>query len=162
MLKGKIKVTWEKKDFKNLKFEKKKYVTNYNGNLEKKYMKKFNNFEVFLCNKVGKKLTKIAEKFRLKKTVVAVNKMIPGQVLPFHSDKYKVYMKKNNIKNSKKIIRIIVFLENSLPGQQLWIKDKLCYAKAGSYFGWKNQVNHMAANLSEKDRYVLQITGLKA
>ena len=31
-------------------------------------MKKFNNFEVFLCNKVGKKLTKIAEKFRLKKT----------------------------------------------------------------------------------------------
>ena len=44
----------------------------------------------------------------------------------------------------------------------IWIKDKLCYAKAGSYFGWKNQVNHMATNLSEKDRYVLQITGLKA
>ena len=64
-------------------------------------------------------------------------------------------------KNKKDIIRIIVFVDDTRPGHQLWIKDMLCAGEAGSYFGWKFGTKHMAANLGEQDRYTLQITGIK-
>ena len=60
-----------------------------------------------------------------------------------------------------KIIRIILFLHNQEPGQQLWIKNKLCVGLAGTYYGWGREVLHMAANLSVTNRYTLQITGIQ-
>ena len=68
---------------------------------------------------------------------------------------------KNKVKDKTKIMRVIVLLEDSKPGHQLWIGDKLCYGKAGQYFGWEHGTKHMAANLGETDRYTLQITGIK-
>ena len=97
----------------------------------------------------------------LSNTVVALTKMKVGQILPWHVDRCKTYISKNNIKDKTKIARIIVFLEDSKPGHQLWIEDQLCTGEAGSCFGWMFGTKHMAANLGEQDRYTLQITGVR-
>ena len=163
MILGKINQTWSAKDFKKLKY--------HLGNAGKPFAKigaskdtikhYKNNAGAYLCNDLPKKFTKIAESFGLDKTVIAMQKMKVGQILPWHTDTCSTYIKNNKIKNKKKIIRIIVFLEDSKPGHQLWIKDRLCSGDAGSYFGWKFGTKHMAANLGEQDRYTLQITGVK-
>ena len=97
----------------------------------------------------------------LNKVVVAVNKLTPGQILPYHTDKYKTYKERNGITEQDEIVRIIVFLHEQKAGHQLWIEDKVCVGPAGSYFGWEKGVEHMAANLGSEDRYILQVTGIK-
>ena len=82
-----------------------------------------------------------------------------GNILPWHRDNYPVYQKLNNVSDIENIVRIIVFLHDSQPGEQLWIGDKICQGPAGSWFAWSGSTEHMAANLSKKPRYVLQITG---
>ena len=163
MILGKIKKTWSAKDYKKLKY--------HLGNAGKPFAKigasknTIENYKdtagAYLCNDLPRKFTNIAESFGLEKTVVAMQKMKVGQILPWHTDTCSTYIKNNKVKNKNKIIRIIIFLEDSQPGHQLWIKDKLCSGDAGSYFGWKFGTKHMAANLGEKNRYTLQITGLK-
>ena len=160
MIKGKIKPIWISTEYKKVKW---RSNTNHyahfktSNNNEKQYAQRVG---VFINDTVSDKFQNIAKKFKLKQTVVALNKMTVGQVLPWHKDKYATYIKRNKIKNKKKIVRIILFLEDSMPGHQLWIDDNLCYGKAGSYFGWQYGTKHMAANLGEKDRYTLQITGI--
>lgn len=91
--------------------------------------------------------------------IVAVNRMVPGKVLPFHSDKYVTYKKNHGLDDTAHIMRVMVYLHDPEPGQQLWIDDSFCLGKAGSYFWWRDDTVHMAANLSKTDRYVMQITG---
>lgn len=163
MIVGKIKKTWTAKDFKQLKY--------HLGNAGKPFAKigvskhSIKNYKdtagAYLCNDLPAKFTKIALSFGLEKTVVAMQKMKVGQVLPWHTDTCSTYIKKNKIKNKNKIVRIIVFLEDPRPGHQLWIKDMLCAGEAASYYGWEFGTKHMAANLGEQDRYTLQITGIK-
>ena len=100
-------------------------------------------------------------KRQLKKVVVAVNKLTPGQILPYHTDKYQTYKTRNNITEQDEIVRIIDFLHDQKAGHQLWIEDNICVGPAGSYFGWGKGVEHMAANLGNDDRYILQVTGIK-
>tara|TARA_R110000782_G_scaffold263652_1_gene356398 strand:+ start:2117 stop:2608 length:492 start_codon:yes stop_codon:yes gene_type:complete len=163
MVPGNIKKTWTAKDFKQLKYRL--------GNAGKPFakigaskdaMKNYKNTAgAYLCNDLPAKFIKIAHSFGLEKTVVAMQKMKVGQVLPWHTDTCSTYIKNNNVKNKNKIVRIIVFVEDTRPGHQLWIKDMLCAGKAGSYYGWEFGTKHMAANLGEQDRYTLQITGIK-
>jgi hypothetical protein len=160
MIKSKIKVCWSKNDYKKGPWR--KNTNPFIGfSTNSKNKKLYSNIDVFINNRVCKKFIEIAKSFNLKNTVVAINKMTPGQILPFHKDKYVTYSKINSVKNKKNIVRIIIFLEDTKPGHQLWIKDKVCTGPAGSYFGWQGQTKHMAANLGEEDRYTLQITGVK-
>ena len=39
------------------------------------------------------------------------------------------------------------------------IGDKFCSGPKGSWFSWQGSTKHMAANLGETDRYVIQLTG---
>ena len=159
MIKGKIPVTWNEHDYQNLS-----WVTNERP--EEKLNATVDtaryNVGVFMCyENVPEIFRQVGDGFGLDKTVVAVNKLVPGQVLPYHTDKYETYRKKNNISNKDQIKRIIVFLHDQKAGHQLWIKDKICVGKAGSFFGWDQATEHMAANLGQEDRYILQITGIK-
>ena len=161
MINGKIKVTWSSVDFKNVPWRHNKNPLqgfHSDARIEKLYANLIN---IGICNEVPQELIQVANSFGLRNTVCALNRMTETQTLPFHRDKYSVYSKNNSISDVTKICRIIVFLEDSLPGQQLWIKDKLCYGPAGSYFGWTGSTQHMAANLNESTRYTLQITGIK-
>jgi hypothetical protein len=90
---------------------------------------------------------------------LAVNLFKPGQYLPYHKDIYGKYKDLHNLTNES-IIRIIVMLENGMPGQILEVGDKIYSRwKAGDWFGWINDEKHASYNFSNQDRYALQITG---
>ena len=104
---------------------------------------------------------KVRDSFNLVKPVIAVNRLQPGKILPFHRDLFKTYKLRNDISPEDKITRIIVFLHKPKAGHQLWIEDNICTGDAGSYFGWEQDTVNMAANLGSEMRYILQITGVK-
>lgn len=88
-----------------------------------------------------------------------IHLLTPGNFLPFHSDLYSYYSKKNNISNLNDIIRIIIFLNDAVPGQILQIADKVYINyKKGDVAYWFGSTPHLAANLSTSNRYTLQIT----
>ena len=120
------------------------------------------NIGVAVCNEqLPQVFYDVLKNFNIDKPVVAVNKMVPGQVLPYHKDRFAEYKRRNNISNDDSIVRYIVFLHDQKAGHQLWIEDQVCTGSAGCYFGWDDYTIHMAANLGWEDRYILQITGIK-
>ena len=96
--------------------------------------------------------------FDLADIIYTFNMYTPGQLLPWHKDTYPTYIK-NNHGPLDTIVRIIVFLHDPAPGHQLWIGDRLCTGSKGTWFSWQGGAKHMAANLGEVDRYMMQITG---
>jgi hypothetical protein len=165
--KGNIAVCWKSSDYENLNFKKryhrysKKKIIGFDT--DKKNFKLYgDNLSVLVGDSFQTPaiFIKIASDFLLKETVVNVNKYEPGMILPWHKDTYVTYAKNKKIKDIELIVRIIIFLNDSVPGQQLWIGDSFCYGPAGSWFSWQGEESHMAANLSLENRYVLQITGL--
>lgn len=162
MLEGKIPVTWQQTDYKNGEWR--SYYDHFTGFTTTEELREAykSNMGVHLNNDVPIKLQEVVrQNFKLDKIVIALNKLSPGQILPWHKDRYLTYIEKNKIENKHKIARIILFLEDQEPGQQLWLGKKLCTGKAGTYFGWMYGTEHMAANLSKTDRYTLQITGVQ-
>jgi len=162
MIKGNIPVTWTEKDYKDLPWH-------FNDVHEERFgalvdTAKYN-VGVAICfdESLLAKFYEAVQSLPLEKKVCAVNKVMPGEILPYHTDHYKTYKQRNRISDSKAqdIQRIIVFLHDQKAGHQLWIEDKICTGSAGDYFGWGYGVKHMAANLGFEDRYVLQVTGLK-
>lgn len=101
----------------------------------------------------------VTDCFDLQDAVCDLSKYTPGMILPWHHDDYPTYSRNMGIANKNRIVRIIVFLHDSQPGHQLWIRDRFCAGPAGSWFSWIGATRHMAANLGESDRYVIQITG---
>ena len=90
---------------------------------------------------------------------LAVNYFKPGQYLPLHSDLYEKYIKVYEV-NPKNIVRVILMLEDSSPGQILQIMDKcISHWKSGDFFWWENKDLHAFYNFSLKDRYAIQVTG---
>lgn len=96
----------------------------------------------------------------IKDKVYAISMMAPGDVLPLHRDRYKVYIEKNSIKNINDVIRCIVFLDDRKPGHFLEINGtNISDWKAGDWVSWKGDSMHLACNLGIESRYTLQITG---
>ena len=102
----------------------------------------------------------VTNQFNLSMPIVGINAYHPGQIIPWHADRYKHYKQENNIADDKQIVRIIVFLHDQKAGHQLWIEDQICIGNAGAYFGWVDFTEHMAGNVGHETRYVLQITGV--
>ncbi len=88
--------------------------------------------------------------------------MSPGNVLPLHKDKYKIFMNQNNIKDINSVYRFIIFLEDSKPGHFMQIGNKIFSQwQSGDYVKWQGQTLHAAYNLGSEDRYTLQVTCIK-
>lgn len=97
----------------------------------------------------------------LEKLSVAVNLFTPGQYIPYHYDYYTKYKDIFNIEEGNNIWRFILMIEDGAPGQIIEIGDSVFSRwKVGDYFGWKNNEYHAFYNLSTKNRYALQITGV--
>jgi len=162
MIQGSVTQSWQEQDYINLEFEKRiggQYThTGFNNLTSMPIDSSMISVEV-CSNNLPSCFTDIAKHFKFKKFVVAVNKMNPGYVLPFHSDTYNRFRKNFDIAEDVEIHRIIVFLHDPEPGHQLWIEDTMCNGSVGNYFGWTSSIEHMAANLGKVDRYTLQITG---
>jgi len=160
MINGKVPVIWSKEDYINLPwFTNDVHEEKFNSTVDTQNY----NVGVAMCFD-GKLLVKFYDSVStlpLEKKIVAVNKLSPGQILPYHTDKYQTYRTRNNITDNDVVQRVIVFLHNQKAGHQLWIEDRICVGEAGSYFGWDQGTEHMAANLGHEDRYILQVTGVK-
>lgn len=88
-------------------------------------------------------------------------RMMPGTVLPTHSDLYKKYIEIFNLRGKEsKIKRAIVFLENWKPGHYAEYCDRpFTEWQAGDTVEWWYDTPHMAANVGSQPRYTLQVTG---
>lgn len=95
----------------------------------------------------------------LNNVAVAVNLFKPGKYLPVHTDPLETYTKIYDVK-IEKIVRYILMLEDSSPGQIIQIEGD-CFGKwkAGDCFGWRGPQPHAFYNFSMKDRYAIQVTG---
>ncbi len=94
-----------------------------------------------------------------KNLTVAVNLFKPGQYLPYHVDKFEKYRKLNNIVDEQ-IVRVILMLEDSKPGQISQVCDSTVGNwRAGDWFQWYAEDYHTFYNLSLYNRYAIQLTG---
>ena len=159
---GKIPVTWSSEDYELCEYE--SHSDPYRGFdpvTEKNSISTKLDIGAAVCYKVPEALLINLKHFNLLNMSLQLHNYSPGQYLPWHSDRYTTYKKFNKISEDKDITRIILFLHNQEPGQQLWVENKLYTGEAGDYVGWTNQTVHMAANLSNVNRYNLQITGIQ-
>jgi hypothetical protein len=100
-------------------------------------------------------------KFNFINPVYSVQKMLPGMILPYHSDRYGYYLSNNSNITIDSVQRVIVFLEDWKSGHISEISgESHTNWKKGDWISWKSSTPHMAANLGHSDRYTLQITGI--
>ena len=169
--KGSIPVSWTKKDYENLPWYRnpdrnKGFSTaeeNYKiyGDRVGCYIPTFEESGrgTFNPKEVDDVFLYVLDYFDLEQAVYAFAKYTPGMILPWHRDNYPTYAKNKKAK-VEDIVRVMIFLHDQSPGHQLWIEDKMCNGDTGSWFSWQGSTKHMAANLGETDRYVIQITGI--
>mgnify|MGYP001166503262 FL=1 len=159
MISGKIDPIWKEEHYINLPwFTNDAHEEKFNSTVDTSSY----DVGVDMCfENLPEPFLKVRDSFSLVKPVIAVNRLQPGKILPFHRDLFKTYIKRNDISPEDEIRRIIVFLHKPRAGHQLWIEDNICTGEAGSYFGWDQDTVHMAANLGNEMRYILQITGVK-
>ena len=167
---GTIPVTWQVDDYESLPWyrypDKDKGFTTKSNNYDIYgerlgcYIPKFEEAGkgIFVPKNVDKIFGPVLNYFDIDDSVYAFAKYTPGMILPWHQDNYPTYAR-NKSAAVEQIVRIMVFLHDPAPGHQLWIKDKFCTGQAGTWFSWQGATTHMAANLAETDRYVIQITG---
>lgn len=156
---GKINPYWNIDYFKNLK-----YVENPDPILCKEYNESGHSLEsltIFHCiepNFLDFDRSIILEYFKdLKFPTFAVNLFKPGQYIPMHIDRYEKY---KTLYASNNILRVIIMLEDSEPGQIIQIGDNTIGTwKSGDWFSWADYEPHAFYNMSKKNRYALQLTG---
>lgn len=88
-------------------------------------------------------------------------RMMPGTILPTHSDLYKKYVEIFDLYGKETTIRrAVIFLADWSPGHYAEYNDEpLIKWTAGDTVEWGYDTPHMAANLGLEPRYTLQITG---
>lgn len=161
---GNIPVSWHIDNFKNLPFKLDPDLEMCNEYALTGHsltsMKFYNCFETA----IGFALHDVVKHFNFLSCIkIAVNLFTPGQYIPLHSDKYERFIKIYNLDNANSVERIIVMLENNVPGQFLQIENKVFSAwRAGDWFAWSNCTRHAFYNFSKENRYSLQITGLRS
>ena len=160
MIKGNVEVTWTEEDYINLPwFTNDIHEEKFNATVDTSTY----DVGVDMCfENLPEIFHAVKEQFDfLDKIVIAINRLQPGKILPFHTDKFTSYKQRNNISDNQPIERVILFLHDQKAGHQLWITDEVCIGDAGSYFGWEQNTVHMAANLGSEDRFIMQVTGIK-
>lgn len=98
--------------------------------------------------------------FSLDRVGFSYYKMMPGDILPYHSDTYTRYIAYHGV-DVQDIWRAIVFPQDWQPGFLFEIEGRPIYQySAGDFVIWRGAAEHMAGNLGRVPRYTLQITGV--
>jgi len=88
-------------------------------------------------------------------------RMLPGDIMPRHSDTYARFCQINDIVDVQLVRRYVVFMEPWQSGHVFEIDDHIITDwQAGSWVSWLGDVPHLAANIGSSVRYTLQLTGL--
>ena len=83
----------------------------------------------------------------------------PGHITPWHHDNF-VKFKKHYQAEGMNVLRRLIFLEDSLPGQLFLIDDiTIDKWKAGEWVQWTREHRHMGTNHSDQNRFTCQLTG---
>ena len=97
----------------------------------------------------------------LNHVTLAIHRTPPGCYLPLHQDLYGRYRATFGISQDSSIVRAIVMLTKSEPGQIIQIDQKTHgHWQAGQVFSWRDQTPHAIYNFSMHDRFAVQITGV--
>lgn len=159
-----IQPNWDIKDFYDLDYE---YATHNDPVLVEEYLlsghnrEKLSIYKYHEPNPMPECMEYVRRIFSHWRNVgLAVNYFKPGQYLPLHVDLFGRYLQINEVE-TKNVQRCMVMLENSEPGQILQVDD-VCYCKwkAGDCFYWEYETPHAFYNMSMKDRYAVQVTGV--
>lgn len=88
-------------------------------------------------------------------------RMMPGTILPTHSDLYIKYVKLFDLRGQEQNIRrAVVYLEDWKSGHYgEYCGEPMVEWSAGQTVEWAYDAAHMAANMGTEPRYTLQITG---
>ena len=98
----------------------------------------------------------------LNHTSFSVHRTKPGRYIPPHYDLYGYYKKEYGITDLSDIERTIIFLEPWVDGHYLIIGNKIYQNwEPGDAVSWSGDTIHSVINIGAKDRYTLQITGIK-
>lgn len=156
---------WDIKDFYNLNYS---WSTHQDSEVVDQYVNSGHNrdklslYNYHLPNPMPKCVDDyiLPHFYFLDKVSPAVNYFKPGQYLPLHTDLYGRYIEITGA-DCKNVVRCILMLEDSFPGQILQIKD-ITHSiwKSGDCFYWNYDDIHAFYNFSIKDRYAIQITGV--
>lgn len=163
-----VKVSWDIKTFKDLKWFRKPFNDSQQLEDWKKLGFTHENFNGLLVDAstpgaVPEWAWNLArENFNYENISVSLFCMMPGDIIPEHKDTYKKYIEINSIQDPTSIWRTIVMLEDWRSGHYLEI-DGVAQIdwRAGNAFSWNWDTPHIAANLGTQPRYTLQITGTK-
>jgi hypothetical protein len=160
---GYVEKNWDIKEVKSLPF---KLDYHKDSNLIKSYTELGHSIEamtLYNCfeQDINLDLSIYKNQFTFLRNIsIAVNFFKPGQYLPLHFDLYQKYKNYHNLNDNVNVVRIILMLEDSAPGQILQINDSLVGKwMKGQWYSWANDDLHAFYNLSKSDRYALQITG---
>ena len=89
----------------------------------------------------------------------SVYRMNPGSTLPMHGDTYARFRELYAWDGD--IHRAVIYMEDWQSGHISEIEDTVITDwRAGDYVVWKNDTQHLAANVGKTPRYTLQITGV--
>lgn len=162
---GLIEPRWDIDDFKKLEY---KFDTHKDNNLlnhfaaaghSKMYMTLWNYFQPNPFPPVV--FDYIVPHFDLDHISVAINLFTPGQYLPMHGDLYGKYKSYYNL-TDETITRAIIMLEHSVHGQISQACGKtIGNWQAGYWISWDNDDPHAVYNMSDQNRYAIQLTGVK-
>lgn len=160
---GHIQPNWDINDYINLKYNQDTVDDAYlNAFLDaghnRNQMCLFNYFEP---SPMPASINFIKEHFsNFKNLTAAINLVLPGQYMPYHSDLYYRWRRIHKYQDIESIVRIIVMLENNEIGQILQIENNVISSwKAGDWFAWSGSTPHAIYNMSLKNRYAVQLTG---
>jgi hypothetical protein len=157
---GTIPVFWNKEHYLNAGWYRHPDRTHGFSTEDTNYKIYGDNLGVYIPKTLDSAFEQAFDFFNLDEIVFSLSMYKPGMILPWHRDNYPTYSKNKGIIEPEGIVRVMVFLEDSAPGHQLWIDNKMRSGPAGSWFAWQGRTKHMAANLGEVNRYVMQITGI--
>jgi hypothetical protein len=163
---GRIDPVWDIKDIENIEY----FVEPFNDGETYENWRRHYNLEFGIGAQADFRVAqpacvpdiiKLLEKQNIKLNNVGTSfyKLLPGEFLPYHVDRYQRYCNYHKVDISQ-IRRIIVFLQDWQPGFLFEVDNTpLVQYPAGTFVMWENDISHMAGNLGFVPRYTLQVTG---
>lgn len=100
-----------------------------------------------------------------KKYQLSILKQPSGNSMPIHTDSYRRFRKlydPEDKRNSKPVIRLIVFLKDWESGHYLeYNYEPITKWKKGDAYMIKTGVTHLSGNMGNTPKYTMQLTGFK-
>jgi len=101
----------------------------------------------------------LLQQLPLEHGIVTLTRQDPGQILPWHEDKFYL-LKKQHPNDSRMIVRFLTFFQDWDIGHMLQVQDEIIYKwKQGDTWIWSPGTMHLAANVGLTPKWTCNITG---